>query len=371
MSKLKGFLRRLAVTVAGFAGWAWFLSTTELPGWFSIPVGWAVGWFLSRYLLKPLFYSVSDDLPENFQLKIKAEGDGSPPRYRWAVLADPYKPQADPMVIGWEWWISDELAHGWSLSRRTARWSGNRSIRRLKKVRDANGRDRQAEANPRDPNPSGTAAAVGAAAAASAGGDADEGAREDGLEVVQGDIPILAHRAAKLRFHGDGRPWAPVTDHGGPFGIDTKAACNRYGLYSLSMSRLYESHGHGSTPSVDCTCGFYALPPDLDATYGHNGRVTLLVELSGRVIEHEKGYRAAHQRVIECRLPACRYCGQMADMVDVLDGEMAQAVCAKHVPSQATPEDPVGLGRVWLSIEDVARALPVPVTREGNDGADR
>lgn len=50
-------------------------------------------------------------------------------------------------------------------------------------------------------------------------------------------------------------------------------------------------------PVVDCTCGFYAMR-DREAVEPVGGIAVLEVELSGRVIRHERGYRAERQRVM-------------------------------------------------------------------------
>lgn len=353
---------RIPLAVAGFTVWFSTLAVLGPPWWLSIPLGVVIGGALPSWALSPLLRHRGGDIPEGMQIKVCRSGIA--PSWRWAILPDPYTtPSYLSPLRDWDWSILDEIEGGWSYTRRNAERAGSRALRRLQKEK-ASGRHRQAEANPRNPNTSGATAAAGAAQPASPG--AGERTGEDGLETVEGDIPILAHRAAKLRFHGDGRPWASVTSNGGPFGIDSEALCQRLDLYTTLTYRYSPREPHGPTPSVSCSCGFYALPPDLDATYDGNDRVTLLVELSGRVIEHEKGYRAKHQRVIECRIPACRYCGRTAEKVDVLDGEMVQAVCANHMPNQQAQDEPSGLGRVWLTVDDVIRTLPVPVTVEGN-----
>lgn len=179
------------------------------------------------------------------------------------------------------------------------------------------------------------------------------------IERVEDDQPILAHRAAKLRFDGTDKHWASVTDYGHPFGVDADAKCRKDYPYFTNPFGSGKSH---TAPDVDCFCGFYALPSDLPATYEDATTVTLLVELSGTVIEHEKGYRAAHQRVIGCELPPCPYCGAQADAVLVSERQMVEAVCQHHAPVPAA-------GEVFVKVEDVAALLPVSVTRAGRVNA--
>lgn len=54
-------------------------------------------------------------------------------------------------------------------------------------------------------------------------------------------------------------------------------------------------------PAPDCSCGFYAFRDETRArALAARGwkQVTMEVELSGRVLAYEHGYRAQHQRVV-------------------------------------------------------------------------
>lgn len=90
---------------------------------------------------------------------------------------------------------------------------------------------------------------------------------------------------------------------------------------------------HGPVPSTRCTCGFYAVKPEvqrgsvkrwitstltglnrrrkkLDPTPGY---AVLDVELLGKVLVFTRGYRAERQRVMKARLDArCVVCGKQA-----------------------------------------------------------
>lgn len=72
-------------------------------------------------------------------------------------------------------------------------------------------------------------------------------------------------------------------------------------------------------PQLDCSCGFYAT-----ADEEHLGRLgvdepdvaRLDVELAGHVIEHDHGYRAAHQRTRVVRVHGtCVRCGEPAEVL--------------------------------------------------------
>jgi hypothetical protein len=92
------------------------------------------------------------------------------------------------------------------------------------------------------------------------------------------------------------------------------------------------------------------VPLGIPHPYSDRPHVDLLVELSGRVIEHETGYRAQHQRVIECRVPPCELCAGETHAVRFV-GEWSTR-CSLHLPS--TPTD-------YVNLPDLAKGLGVPV----------
>jgi len=66
-------------------------------------------------------------------------------------------------------------------------------------------------------------------------------------------------------------------------------------------------------PNTECGCGFHAVSSreDLWRFSPAAGVITLDVELAGRVVEHEHGWRAEHQIVLGAHLPArCPRCGR-------------------------------------------------------------
>ena len=230
--------------------------------------------------------------------------------------------------------------------------------------RNSHGSNREAEAGSQDPDP-GTFTVTwntGGPISPSTGTfSASTPARPD-LEVVESEVPILGQRAARLLFNGTSEHWGSLNGGIGPnadvtFGVNAKARCHRPHLtwgYTTSYSSGYREH---AAPDVDCACGFYAVPCDIEPWAESGEYVTLLVELSGTVIEHEKGYRASHQRVMECRIPPCRFCGAVASVVDVRENVMASACCESHVPN--------GTDQVLVTVADLRSLLPVPVTAAG------
>jgi hypothetical protein len=77
-------------------------------------------------------------------------------------------------------------------------------------------------------------------------------------------------------------------------------------------------HAHAA-PALDCSCGFHATVDDEHLTRlgADEPDVAVLdVELAGHVIEHERGFRASHQRTREVRVhSACVRCGRAAEVL--------------------------------------------------------
>ncbi len=105
-------------------------------------------------------------------------------------------------------------------------------------------------------------------------------------------------------------------------------------------------------PAPDCTCGFYAVETDdqLWRLGSYEPELVVLdVDLAGRVIEHEHGFRASDQRVRAVTVGnTCVRCGRpAAAMRRHWFGALTPA-CAKHA------KRPVAL-------DEVGEALGVPV----------
>jgi hypothetical protein len=106
-------------------------------------------------------------------------------------------------------------------------------------------------------------------------------------------------------------------------------------------------------PDADCSCGFYAVADDTQLwRLGADlpNLAVLDVELAGRLIEHQHGYRASHQRTLTVRLPgSCTRCGKPAEM---LHHQRFGAI----VPACS------GCARRPITLDAVSDALGVPVT---------
>lgn len=97
--------------------------------------------------------------------------------------------------------------------------------------------------------------------------------------------------------------------------------------------RAYSLGGTHEAPAWGCTCGYYAVPaPGLDWDIAWHA----VVELWGKVIEHESGWRAQYQRLVEIGAPAkCGWCGRSAACLsyDYDSGEFLVGwcgVCGDH-----------------------------------------
>lgn len=230
---------------------------------------------------------------------------------------------------------------------------------------DEHGRHRQAEGDRDDPGPGdGPEFTVSFAPTIYGSGPSLHGAAYHpraseeagaGLAERQQDEPITAWKQARLAFAGGRYYFMPLTGAGGSgYDAEAVARCETTD-WSLSIS-LYSSWGTGPTPhtapSLDCRCGFYALtePPEQDPAL-----CLLEVDLYGRVIVCEKGYRAEKQRVLSVTVsPRCYYCSDTETHLVVFgEGDALGVRCAAHTPADA----------IVVSAEQVAGLLGTEVRR--------
>jgi hypothetical protein len=158
--------------------------------------------------------------------------------------------------------------------------------------------------------------------------------------------PIQGRKFARLVVRGERVAFLPAF---------FQANSGVYGAISVAACELGEPH---SAPDARCTCGFYAVDNDEDLWRlggGDPELVVLDVELSGRLIEHEHGYRASNQRVRRVRVPRrCARCGREAEMLHRrLFGAVVPACgrCARRP----------------LSLEVAAESLEAPVEFSGEE----
>ncbi|HVE28357.1 MAG TPA: hypothetical protein VNC22_23275 [Sporichthya sp.] len=174
------------------------------------------------------------------------------------------------------------------------------------------------------------------------------------LEVVQSEIPILAHRAAVIGLNRKGLHLASLNFNNIPLEEDMDAVCRKCSSYydPWAVSKNHDA------PDPDCQCGFYAVPADVDAWHSM-GTVDLLVELSGKVIEHERGYRAQHQRIVQMYVPRCPLCHEPSEFVYLQDDYSTRFFCAKHMGEprlnhkrHLIDRETLATSFPWLSISD-------------------
>lgn len=156
--------------------------------------------------------------------------------------------------------------------------------------------------------------------------------------MVQETMPILAVRAAKLLPDG----FASVAQiH--TFGRQEDAVC-LVGTGGRTARTMRDQHrsGHSSyAPDPECTCGFYAVPAD-GRPYHQSlweTSVELQVELRGRIIEHELGYRAQRQIVLEVRVPRmCQTSGTACSCNGLREARSIRFVASTLRPDYSTAQ---------------------------------
>lgn len=198
--------------------------------------------------------------------------------------------------------------------------------------------------------------ATAAAAQSAAIGEASGTATCIGLTETTADVPIIAYKCAALIWRPGGlfalASYGGFTDSAVQTDADARCLSRTYDFVSgRSRPALHEA------PGVSCKCGFYAVRTVDEARAAGYGLVTLDVELSGRVVVHERGYRAQHQRVLRVHLPRCWFCGDEASVVEVVADSTPPAprpLCAAHAAH----------GDITVPIDKVMSEFGLPWERE-------
>jgi hypothetical protein len=178
------------------------------------------------------------------------------------------------------------------------------------------------------------------------------------LKESTSEIPILAYKVARLVWLPNQGPRLASLNQGRWYAADADATCSlsiftirSAGSVLTPMAAKRDDH---DSPVNGCSCGFYACT-DLSMLEG--GAAILEVELSGRVIVCERGYRAGHQRVIRAHLRGCHYCGQAPSVASFEADCELRLRCEQH--ADATPSTP---------ISDLSKLLGVPVDVDSSVG---
>jgi hypothetical protein len=169
------------------------------------------------------------------------------------------------------------------------------------------------------------------------------------LPTVTETMPILARRSARLVRCDLGLRMASVF-RDTTFDKLAEASC----LCDLTGHSPDGAARHLLAPDPQGRCGFYAVPPCFPVwARGDLHTVTLLVELSGRVIEHERGYRAQHQRVLELDVPRCTHCDDWALNAEFASSALRWFTCARHAGDSSDS----------ISFEQIGCLLDLPLAR--------
>jgi hypothetical protein len=246
-----------------------------------------------------------------------------------------------------------------------------KSVFKKRKGRESNGSDRGAETDYSDSEADDTESPADGAAGKPTSKALDSGVT---LPVVARDTPIVTWKQARLVRDGcDVRLLALSTDY--KVRADAEASCLRKSenpIWGMPVMTLYlpyvvntgTTYVHGP-PGLDCTCGFYAYVHRPAPEYSI---VVLEVELSGRVIEHETGYRAQFQRVLGCYLPPRCHSGLLCDGVPVAvyfgGDNKGHGICERHakgdvsdlVVSLAKLSGAIGIECRWDHVENAEAA---------------
>lgn len=167
---------------------------------------------------------------------------------------------------------------------------------------------------------------------------------------VKENMPILARRQGTMRL------WHPSQGQlETPFG----AINSNFGVFGVTARAFCGAGQRHPAPDPGCGCGFYSVPLDLPLfNQSRNDLFEMLVELSGTVVEHTRGFRAYHQRVLEIRLPRCQDCGERRDRVSYLT-KTGQVMDSVHLACRPYVRELHGVE--VMSLEDATRVLGVPL----------
>lgn len=169
------------------------------------------------------------------------------------------------------------------------------------------------------------------------------------------DTPILASKTALLIWQL-GAPCGPALQSAftqRPYDLTTDHA-------SCAAVRDH------AVPQASCSCGYYAVRDrDRLAGWHHQGAVLLDVELFGKVIVYEHGYRAERQRILSVGIGGCWYCQTEPSHV------CAQAPTPWDTQSETTPllpmcaeHLPLARANVVYTTDAIAGVLGAPVRYE-------
>ena len=100
------------------------------------------------------------------------------------------------------------------------------------------------------------------------------------------------------------------------YDVDAVAECHAGmdGMMIVGGDEKVSEQVKHTAPELNCTCGFYGVPhkhaKEVQSDYATSRYVRIEAELFGRIVKHERGYRAQRQRVMSISVPRkCRTLG--------------------------------------------------------------
>lgn len=150
--------------------------------------------------------------------------------------------------------------------------------------------------------------------------------------------PKTLYKKVNLGWNAETRQieLVPLVSRQQRIGFNAEATCHNPNLHASGYSR--------AVPAKHCSCGFYAYKDNADAkNHDQHGDFLVKTVASGKILEHEKGYRYGHQRVEEIVVGTCFLCSQPADRV-ILFGQTGYVrrfkgsiipACSQHIVQSA------------------------------------
>lgn len=188
------------------------------------------------------------------------------------------------------------------------------------------------------------------------------------------------------------RPSLPVERPGGPLhgyklaypmlSADGQAAgfggiwSSGQAVYRLQDSAVcFWNHRH-APPKRRCSCGFYCLHAfeaarSMACEDEYRGTVILDVEVAGRFVRYEQGFRYSSQRVLAVRTTRCS-CGRPAsELVDSGTGTRGWIRLRPSCPLCRGPKEPITLARFGSLLGDPGLVAEPAWPRGGASSTDR
>lgn len=172
------------------------------------------------------------------------------------------------------------------------------------------------------------------------------------------DTPILGYKTATLA-------WARTEEH--QTYQPTLESVYSTTAFNLTADRA-ECHrgGDHTAPDLACTCGFYAVRERerVEDIYGH-AYVLLDVELFGKVIVYEHGYRAERQRILSIGVRGCWYCNETpSHLVGQAPTPWSRTDTTADLISVCTEHLPLAGANLIFTTEEIGVVLGAPVRHE-------